>query len=335
MAGCLCPGRTQRARRGAIGRAAVGCEDEMTMPNFFVVGAQKAGTTSLYHYLDQHPEVFMCPAKEPHFFEGMQSDYVRPDRRLEPVTDLEAYLDLFDGVAEEKAVGEASTSYIYSRRSPSLIKQSVPDARIIAILRNPADRAYSNFLHCVRGGREPLEDFAEALRAEEARIRDRWAPLWYYRQKGYYHEQVRRYFDTFGRDRVKVFIYDDLRTRPLEVLRDMFAFLGVNEAFVPDLSVEHNTAGLPKNRRVYAMAKRLGAWNPAFKLETVDKVLPTGASRYIKSHFFAKPPPFPPEVRRMLLESYREDILRLEGLIQRDLSGWLEYGTLPRAGASA
>jgi hypothetical protein len=305
----------------------------MAMPNFFVVGAQKAGTTSLYHYLDQHPEVFMCPAKEPHFFEGMQQDYLRPDRRLAPVTDLETYLGLFDGVGDEKAVGEASTSYIYSRRSPSLIKQSVPDARIIAVLRNPADRAYSNFLHCVRGGREPLEDFAEALRAEEARIKDRWAPLWYYKQKGYYHDQVKRYLDTFGRERVRIFLYDDLRARPLEVLQHMFAFLGVDEAFVPDLSVEHNTAGLPKNRRLYAVAKRLGSWNPALKLESMERFLPSGTSRYVKSRFFAKPPPFPPEVRRTLLSSYRKDILRLEDLIQKDLSRWLECGTVPRASA--
>jgi len=303
------------------------------MPNFFVVGAQKAGTTSLYHYLDQHPEVFMSPRKEPHFFEGMQDDYLRPDRRLAPVTDLGAYQSLFEEVRDEKAVGEASTSYIYSQRSPELIKWSSPDAKIIAVLRNPADRAYSNFLHCVRGGREPLDDFAEALEAEEERIKERWAPLWYYKQKGFYHAQVKRYLDTFGRDQVKVYLYDDLGSGPLDVLRDMFAFLGVDESFTPDLSVEHNTAGLPRNKWAYALAKSLGAWNPALKLESLERFLPAGSGRYVKSRFFAKPPPFPPEVRRQLIDSYTEDVLKLEKLIQRDLSDWLESGMAIKADA--
>ena len=292
------------------------------MPNFFVVGAQKAGTTSLYHYLEQHPDVFMSPRKEPHFFEGMQSDYRRPDRRLAPVTGVEEYMALFAGVRGEKAVGEASTSYIYSERSPALIERSLPEAKIIAVLRNPADRAYSNYLHCVRGGREPLADFAEALKAEETRREEGWAPLWYYKRKGYYHAQVKRYLDTFGRDRVRIYLYDDLKREPFGVLRDLFGFLGVDETFVPDLSVQHNTAGLPKNRLAYTLAKRVGAWSPALKVDSLDRILPDGTSRYIKSRFFAKPPPFPPEVRRQLVHDYREDVLKLEGLLQRDLSAW-------------
>ena len=175
----------------------------MTMPNFFIVGAQKAGTTSLYYYLKQHPQIYMSPRKEPHFFEGMHWDFYRPGRMALPVTDLADYQALFEGVTDEKAIGEASASYLYSPKAPTLIKRSIPYARLIAILRNPADRAYSNFLHCVRAGRESIVDFAEALRVEEGRIKGNWGPLWHYKQKGFYYAQVKRYLDTFGRDPVQ------------------------------------------------------------------------------------------------------------------------------------
>ena len=181
------------------------------MPNFFIVGAQKAGTTSLYHYLNQHPQVYMSPRKEPHFFEGMHSEFRRPGRRSTPVSDLAAYQALFEGASDERAIGEASASYLYSTRAPDLIKSSVPNARIIAVLRNPADRAYSNFLHCVQVGREPLGSFAEALQAEQSRMRDKWGPLWYYKHKGFYYAQVKRYLDTFGQGQVGVWLYEDLR----------------------------------------------------------------------------------------------------------------------------
>jgi hypothetical protein len=296
----------------------------VTMPNFFIIGAQKAGTTSLYYYLKQHPQVYMSPRKEPHFFEGRHSEYRKRGRSLPPVTDIGDYQALFEGVTDEKAIGEASASYLYSPKAPALITRSIPDAKLIAILRNPADRAYSNFLHCVQLGREPLASFVEALQAEEKRIRGNWGPLWHYKQKGFYCTQVKRYFDTFGQDQVKVYLYDDLRAKPIGILRDIFRFLDVDQTFVPDLSIEHNTAGLPRNRSIFAVAKRLASRNPALEVAIVERFLPAALRRYVKNQVFVKPPPLPVGVRRQLIDSYREDILKLEELIQRDLSPWLE-----------
>ena len=290
----------------------------MTMPNFFIVGAQKAGTTSLYHYLNQHPQVYMSPRKEPHFFEGMHSEFRRPGRRSTPVSDLAAYQALFEGASDERAIGEASASYLYSTRAPDLIKSSVPNARIIAVLRNPADRAYSNFLHCVQVGREPLGSFAEALQAEQARMRDKWGPLWYYKHKGLYYAQVKRYLDTFGQGQVGIWLYEDLRYDAFETLGEVFRFLGVDESFVPDASVEHNPSGIPRIGRLYTGVRAFTARNPVL----VERVLPARLRGYVKSRLFAKPPPFPPEVREELIEGYREDILRLQDLIGRDLSNW-------------
>jgi hypothetical protein len=290
----------------------------VTMPNFFIVGAQKAGTTSLYHYLNQHPQVYMSPRKEPHFFEGMHSEYRRPGRRSTPVSDLAQYQALFDGASSERAIGEASASYLYSPRAPGLIKSSVPEAMIIAVLRNPADRAYSNFLHCVQVGREPLGSFAEALQAEQSRMRDKWGPLWYYKHKGFYYAQVKRYFDEFGRGQVGVWLYEDLRNDTPGTLGEVFRLLGVDESFIPDASVEHNPSGIPRVGRLYKGVRSFTARNPVL----VERVLPARLRGYVKSRLFVKPPPFPPELREELIEGYREDILKLQELIGRDLSAW-------------
>ena len=308
----------------------------MTMPNFLIVGAQKAGTTSLYYYLKQHPQIYMSPRKEPHFFEGMHSDFYRPGRTILPVTDLADYQALFEGVTGEKAIGEASASYLYSPKAPALIKRSIPDARLIAILRNPADRAYSNFLHCVRAGRESIVDFAEALRVEEGRIKGNWGPLWHYKQKGFYYAQVKRYLDTFGRDPFRVWLYEDLRAQPLDVLPEVLEFLKVDATFVPDMSIEHNTSALPRNKTLYRAAKKLAARNPVLKLAILERCLPAGPRRYVKRRIFVQPPPFPAEIREQLLDTYTEDILKLQGLIGRDLSPWLEgaQGQTPAAGPS-
>ncbi len=123
----------------------------MTMPNFLIVGAMKCGTTALYYYLEQHPQIFMSPVKEPNFFcfegrEGLDSG--------NSITDIAAYRGLFRGVSSERAIGEASHCYLYEPRAVERIKHYTPDARLIAILRSPIERAYSHFLHAVRNGTE-------------------------------------------------------------------------------------------------------------------------------------------------------------------------------------
>src|ERR671929_75877 len=135
----------------------------MTMPNFFIIGAMKSGTTALYYYLEQHPEVYMSPVKEPNFFCSQEQK-----NGADAVTDIRAYERLFRGVLGETAVGEASHCYLYEPRAAAAIRRCVPEAKLLAILRNPIDRAFSHFLHMVRTGSEPLSDFAQALREEGA-----------------------------------------------------------------------------------------------------------------------------------------------------------------------
>ena len=137
----------------------------MTMPNFLIIGAMKSGTTALYYYLEQHPEIYMSPVKEPNFFSSQERE-----NAAGAVARIGNYRDLFRGVSGETAIGEASHSYLYEPGAAAEIRRYAPEAKLIAILRNPIDRAYSHFLHMVRSGTEPLDDFAQALQEEAAGI---------------------------------------------------------------------------------------------------------------------------------------------------------------------
>ncbi len=305
-----------------------------TLPNFLIIGAQKAGTTALYHYLNQHPEIFMSPIKEPHFFafEGEELDFRGPrDREVLShfvVNDEGAYRALFEGVRGEKALGEASAMYLYSEKAPARIKHHVPGTRLIAVLRDPVERAYSQFLHMRRDGREPLADFAEALEVEEERVRSGWAPNWHYKRAGFYHRQLLRYHEAFGPGRIRVYLYEDLNADPTGVLKDVHKFLGVDGSFVPDVSRRYNVSGVPKSRRLHALHALLLRPNPVktalkpFFPKKVRRRLVEGSLNALRNRNLVKPP-FPEEVRRALIEEYREDVSKLQGLIGRDLSGWL------------
>jgi len=289
----------------------------MTMPNFLIIGAMKSGTTALYYYLEQHSQVYMSPVKEPNFFcfEGQE------DPEGSAITRIETYRDLFMGVSGERAIGEASHCYLYEPKAVERIKHHVPETKHIAVLRNPIDRAYSHFLHMGRNGTEPLTDFAQALREDAHRKNPQD-----YIGRGLYHGQLKRYFDAFGRGSVKVYLYEDLSDAPLDTLRDAFRFLEVDDTFVPDVSLRRNVSGSPRYKTLDTLLRRPSLIKQALKL-----YMPAGlrwrlskAFDNLKTRNLVGPPPVQPEVRRQLIEVYREDILKLQEQLGRDLSRWLE-----------
>ena len=265
----------------------------MVMPNFLVIGAAKAGTTSVYEYLKQHPQIWMSPLKETNFFalEGETLNFRGPGDQdyinRFSITKIEDYINLFQGVSNQIAIGEASPLYLYSPKAPERIRHYTPDTKIIIILRNPVDRAYSSFLHLIRDGREQIRNFAQALQEEEERIRSNWEHIWHYKQLGFYYVQLNRYFNTFYKQQIRVYLFEDLMTNPIFRLEDIFKFIGVNEEVIPDISVKHNVSVISKDKAPTELLLRL-------------------------------------QVRRRLVEVYREDISKLQHLLQRDLSGWLE-----------
>ena len=260
----------------------------MLLPNFIILGAAKAGTTALYHYLRQHPEVGMSRIKETNYLalKGHPLDFRGPGdadyiKRF-TVTTESGYFDQFADCRGKKAIGEASPLYLYSHDAPAEIKATVPAARLIAILRNPVERAYSAFLHLVRDGREPTRDFAEALRREPERIADRWEHIWHYVAMGRYADHLDRFRSAFPANQLRVYLYEDFQRDPAATIRDIFRFLEVDETFCCDHSTKHNV-GLPPEQR----------------------------------------PQLSPEARDHIRSALRADTERLAHTLGRDLSAWL------------
>lgn len=299
------------------------------LPNFLIIGAAKCGTTSLHYYLQQHPEIFMCPRKDTFFFDfgGHEPNYAGPGDE-EWYTDfavvhLEEYEALFAGVSSEKAVGEACAGYLYAPQASECVHRHIPHAKLIAVLRDPAERAYSSFLHEVRDGHETAADFAEGLALEKDRIRDNWRPIWHYRARGFYYEQIQRYLSLFGSSQLRIYLYEDLKENPTAMLKDIFSFLEVDESFVPDTSRKHNVAGFPRSRTLFKLVM-----TPNLLKTLIRPLLPAGfrnslRSAITESRTSLHRPPLPPELRKRLVDEYRPDILKLQDLIRRDLSHWL------------
>jgi hypothetical protein len=292
----------------------------MTMPNFLIIGAMKSGTTALYYYLEQHPEVYMSPVKEPNFFSSRGQE-----NAVGAVTHIGTYEDLFRGVSGEKAIGEASHCYLYEPRAAAEIRRYIPGAKLIAILRNPIDRAYSHFLHMVRSGTEPLDDFAQALRVDEVGVHKE-RTFQDYIGRGLYYSQLKRYLGTFPREQVRVYLYEDLSGAPISTVQDALRFLEVDDSFVPDVSLRRNVSGYPKYNTLDRLLRSQSRVKHALKIYLPARLRWRLSEAFddLKTRNLVEPPPIQPEVRHQLISVYREDILKVQELIHRDLSGWLE-----------
>lgn len=297
----------------------------MKLPNFLIIGAAKAGTSSLYYYLKQHPQIYMSSLKEPKFFafEGEELDFQGPAKnniKKFSVTTFEEYQQLFAGVTEEIAVGEASPIYFEHPKAAQRIKHYIPEAKMIAVLRHPAERAFSAFSHLVREGYETLS-FEEALQKEDERINQKWIPLFYYKQIGFYYSHLKRYFELFEREQIKIYLYEELAANSIDVIKDIFKFLNVDHDFVPDLT-RKNVSGNPKNRLFYDLFTKdnivKSTFKPLFNNQIRRQIYDIVTTKTLNPK-----PKLSSSTKSNLIEVYKEDILRLQDLIQRDLSAWL------------
>jgi Sulfotransferase family len=313
------------------------------LPNFFLAGAPKAGTTSLYHYLEQHPQIYMCPIKEPCYFasefrpescaQELMPGVERGRRELRKyldgpmcerrfggmVTGWEDYVRLFRHVRGETAIGEASAGYLWSETAARNIHAKIPAAKVLLMLRNPADRAYSQYLHqvAVGGLRFSFRRQIEANLQNRSRKFSLQYPLLEF---GLYHGQVTRFLDVFPRQNMCIHLYDDYRADAAATMANIFRFLGVDDTFTSDTSQRHLELSLPRLSGVTHTLRRLGIWQ-AIKRITPLKLMP--AARRVaftpRSNLAMDP-----EDRRYLVDYYAADIRKLATLLDRDLTAWLQ-----------
>lgn len=310
-----------------------------TRPNFFIVGAPKAGTSSLYDYIGQHPEAYASIHKQPHFFDT-DVDIIESQRIGGRKDAVEEYLALYaDAGPQHKAIGDGSVWYLHSQRAPQAIHAFSPDAKIIIMLRNPVDYMYSSHADRVRWLHEDIVDFAEALAAEPDRAAGRRIPArcnkpcaLQYRRTACYSSFVERYLKEFGPDRVMVILFDDFVSDTQNVYRQVLRFLGLNESFVPDFTPVNKGTDYPKfysfKRRLIALGigrRLMSFW---WKIKVFSKaMLPAAVFYGVRDAIgmLNKTParrPMDPELRAKLQEEFRSEIERLEAVIDRDLSGW-------------
>jgi hypothetical protein len=307
-------------------------ETSIKSPNFLVIGGAKSGTSALWHYLKQHPQVYVVPRKHTRFF---AYDVEYPDFRgpapRDPgtpysVVNTQDYHALFDGVTSEKAIGEFSWTYLYRPEAPGRIKEFAPHIKLIAILRHPTDRAYSHFRQNVKAGREPITDFVQALEEEGARVRDGWWPEFHYVQVGLYSTQLQRYLELFDRDQIKIYLHEDFDTDPAGFLRNVLQFLDVDDSFIPEAFIRYNSAATAKNRVLHALLQSMKAVRPAVERfiprELRRRVVRLGSTLHQRN--LARPE-LSPKMRKSITDKYfREDILKTQDLIGRDLSSWVD-----------
>lgn len=297
----------------------------MNQPDFILIGAAKSGTTSFYNYVKQHPSVYVSPVGKTNFF---VSDFVDGRPRNEdldftpeqieklnfPVTTEESYRQLFQNIPEGKtALGEISPMYLNSFVAAKKLKSSNPNVKSIAMLRNPVDRAYSGYQMQLRQAGEE-RDFGSNLDSEEVYIRG-----------GFYYAQLKRFFDVFDRRQIKIFLFDDFKQNPHQTIKEMFNFIGVDDSFVPNLETKFNQGGVPKSKGLYSLL--FNSPLTAVAKKGIKPLLPQSAriklESNLRNNLLSKPQPMTSQTRQVLQELYREDILKLEQLIERDLQRWL------------
>jgi len=237
------------------------------------------------------------------------------------MNDEKAYLRLFRRWSPAKIIGEGSLSYLYSETAAENIFGKVPNAKILVILRNPVDRAFSHYLHMVRDNRETLT-FRAALDQEDVRIKRGWEFSWHYKNVGLYYKQLARYANVFCEDNIAVMFYQDFVDNPVSFMRGVFRFLNISPDFMAKMSIRHNPSGYPRFRWVNAFCSKP---NPIKSL--AKAVIPHDVGHNIKERLMAANLRAKTKMsisdRRHLIEFFYDDVRQLQRYVGRDLSGWL------------
>jgi len=306
--------------------------------NFFLIGAAKAGTTSIYNYLQQHPDVFLSPVKEPNYFsKDIDVSKFTPLYKKNNLIDPEEYFNhkplkplhltfirkpahyqmLFGHVQNESVIGECSTSYLYSQLAAKNIFQYNPKAKIVAVLRNPVERAFSHYLMALRYGYTSLS-FRQALEKDISKEPKGWGISELFIELGLYYEQLKRYFDIFPSDQIKIIIFDDFRNASEMIIHNLFDFLDIKKIELQEISEKHQ-AKSPKYPKLNNFASKTGLKKAVKSISSNTLV-----HKMVSGLYSEKKVEICKEDKTFLLNIFLEDIEKTSQLIKRDLKMWLK-----------
>jgi hypothetical protein len=300
----------------------------VAMPDFFIAGVPKAGTTALHAALARHPALFLSAVKEPKFFltdgppraQGGPGDAKTSREHIWRRADYEA---LFDPAVAGQLRGESTPFYLYSRPAQQRIRAQIPGAKLIVVLRDPAERAHSNWTHLWSAGLDPVGDVVQACAEEPSRIAAGWAEFWHYTALGRYGEQLEHLYRVFPREQVLVFRYRALVEDPAAALDRVCAFLGVPQGVLSEMPRENVTAHPDPTLRHRAVSRTLRAGH------TITAALPGHAGSGLIDHLervlqqdAAPRRPLTWQQRQALLPYFEDDIRLLESLTGEDFSDW-------------
>jgi hypothetical protein len=229
------------------------------LPDFIVIGAPKAGTTSLFFYLAQHPDIFLPQQKELHYFTSkhLETSTAGPGDRAalhEVCNSRKAYEHHYKQVGTQTCIGEVSPSYLYFSSVASQMKQELGHIKIIVSLRDPIQKAFSQYMHLVRDNRETL-DFFEALQTESQRRKQGWSDFWAYAESSLYSQHLKRYLEVFGQDNIKVIIFEEMTKNPQGTMQDVFKFLGLDPIELKT-DTSYNPSGKPHSKFLATLLSR-------------------------------------------------------------------------------
>ncbi len=313
------------------------------VPDFFIAGHPKSGTTALYEMLRRHPQIFMCEEKEPWYF-SPELRFRPPPRKPFAIPTLEQYLSLFAAARPGQRAGEASTTYLWSRAAAGLIADAQPDARIIAILREPASFLRSLHLQFVEAHIETEGNLRRALALEQDRREGRhiarhsyWPQLLQYSEHVRYVEQLRRYHAVFAPEQVLVLIYDDFRADNEGAVRAVLRFLGVDDA-APVEQVDANPTQRPRSQAVHQLVHTLtvgrGPVSRGVK-SAVTALTPRRARRRLlgalrRNLVYGAPDAVDEELIGELRRRFEPEVVALSAYLNRDLVNLWGYGDAGR-----
>ncbi|MFC4784420.1 sulfotransferase family protein [Nocardioides sp. MAHUQ-72] len=300
-------------------------------PDFLIIGAPKAGTTALHAALAQHPEVFMSSPKEPKFWlcdEAPPPAWRGPGdahSQQEWVWRRDDYERLFTGAGLAQVRGESTPFYLWSKGAHRRIAEALPDVRLVVVVRDPVDRAYSNWMHLWSDGLEPLDDFTEAFDRQDERVRAGWAPFWRYRELGMYGEQLAHLFRYVDPQRVLLMRYRSLVDEPRAAIDRTCRFLGISQGLVGSIPRDNSRPFVPPGwrPRLIGPVVRAGARMGQFAPPHVWRRASVPLVSQLSSAADAARPLLDPSSRERLVAAFADDIATLGRLTGEDFGDWL------------